>query len=405
MGKRFGVGIIGAGNILANHAIAYSSLPELATLVAVADVDEGHLQSAKRHFKFKAAYKDYRDLLSNPDVAIVSICTPPVLHCQMILDSLKANKHVLCEKPMATSLRDADVVIRQADQHPELCLSFVYQYRTDPFHNRTRNLIQTQQLGKLIMANVRVYARRTNAYYIPGSGRGTWSTEGGGVLMNQAIHQLDSLVSFLGEPLEVSASMDTHSRPIDAEDTLAGWVRFKNGACATVECTVCAHLDSFVLEIIGENAQVGIEGSPARHSGEWSLYSASSATRHALIRSSLHDYPNPPQNPKRAQIVAEKILCKLSGRSWLPPRHWGHTPYVREFLQSITATRSFCVSAREARRSLELAIALYISGFTGESVKLPIAGDAPFYEGMAAIANFRSSSRSSLQTYVNQQLE
>ena len=202
-GGRLGVGIIGAGNILANHCLAYSSFPDIATLIAVADVDEARLRSAKRRFKFKAAYTDYRDLLSNPEVDVVSICTPAAFHCQMVIDSLIANKHVLCEKPMATSLADADRIIHQAEKCPDLRLSFVYQFRTDPIHNRTRFLLQNQALGKIVMAKIRVHARRTNAYYTPRSGRGTWSIDGGGVLMNQAIHQLDSLISFLGDPVKL----------------------------------------------------------------------------------------------------------------------------------------------------------------------------------------------------------
>ena len=216
--------------------------------------------------------------------------------------------------------------------------------------------------------------------------------------MNQAIHQLDSLISFLGDPVEVSAVMGTFLRPIEAEDMLAGWVRFASGACATVECTVLAHQDIFTIDIIGEHSQIRIEGSPLCHRCLWSLSSSSSATKHALVRSALRDHPDPPRDPQRAEVMAEKIFCRLSGRTWLPPNHWGHTPYVKDFLESVSAAATSGVSSREAKKSLELATALYMSAFTGTSVTLPISGGIPFYEGIAAAVTSSTQAQAHYKT-------
>src|SRR5437899_9934278 len=113
-----GVGIIGAGAILKRHATAYRCLPELAKLIAVADIDEPRAGVAKREHGFLHAYTDYRALLDRKDIDVISICTPPASHASIVIDALEAGKHVLCEKPMALTLADADRMIQVADRYP-----------------------------------------------------------------------------------------------------------------------------------------------------------------------------------------------------------------------------------------------------------------------------------------------
>src|SRR5260370_145164 len=152
MGKSvLGVGVIGAGGIVRRHAVAYRCLPEFARLVAVADLDESRANAAKREHGFQETYTDYRDLLSRDDIAIVSICTPPHVHAPVVIDALNAGKHVLCEKPMARTLEEADQEIEAAERHPELKMSCVYQYRSDPTHRRGRQLIRHPTLGNVLI--------------------------------------------------------------------------------------------------------------------------------------------------------------------------------------------------------------------------------------------------------------
>ena len=88
--------------------------------------------------------------------------------------------------------------------------------------------------------------------------------------------------------------------------------------------------------------------------------------------------------PPRSTILAQKLQCKVRGRQWLPPRHWGHTPHVRDFLESVQSNRVVPVAPREARRSLELAVALYSSALTGERVSLPLDKNALYYRGISS---------------------
>ncbi len=378
-----GVGIIGTGVIARRHALAYRSLPELATLLAVADIDEQRAKGAQREHACRFAYTDYRELLAREDIQAVSICTPPQTHTAIVVDCARAGKHVLCEKPMAGTLEQADLAIEVAERLPHSHISYVFQYRSDPTHARIRHLVREGALGKIVLASARIRAKRTPAYYARVPGRGSWATDGGGVLINQAIHQLDTLISFLGTPDEVSAVMDTFLQPTEAEDTLAGWIKFECGAVASLECTTCAHEDSFAIEVVGENAQTAVRGSIDRHFCTWSLESKSSAVERALRARGMRNFPDLPTGPKLSTMRAQKLLCKVRGSQWLPPRHWGHTPHVREFLTAITSDREVPVPPREARRSQELAVALYASAITGAPVRLPVDDRSPFYRGVS----------------------
>jgi UDP-N-acetyl-2-amino-2-deoxyglucuronate dehydrogenase len=379
-----GVGVIGAGGIVRRHAVAYRCLPELAKLIAVADIDESRATAAKREHGFEEIYTDYRDLLSRDDIAVVSICTPPHVHSSIVIDALNAGKHVLCEKPMARTLEEADQEIETAERHPQLKMACVYQYRSDPTHLRVRQMIRDEALGRILMATVRVRAQRMPAYYAIAPGRGSRRIDGGGVLINQAIHQLDALISFLGTPVEVSAAMATFLQPTEGEDTLVGCIRFESGAFATIDCTVCAHDEWFAIEVLGENAQTTVRGTTDRHYCTWTLESKSSAVQRALRANGLRDFPDLPTGPKLSQVRAQKVICKLRGRKWLPPRHWGHTPHVRDFLNSVRTAGDPPVPPREARRSLELAAGLYAAAMTGETVRFPIDHNHPYYQGVSS---------------------
>ena len=244
-------------------------------------------------------------------------------------------------------------------------------------------MIRSNSLGKVLMATVRVRAKRMPGYYSAAPGRGSRRIDGGGVLINQAIHQLDALLSFLRNPTEASAVMNTFLQPTEGEDTLTGWVKFESGAFATIDCTVCAHEDWFAIEVLGENAQTMVSGTIDRHDCDWTIASKSSAVKRALRMTGQRAFPNLPSTQPLWRVRAEKLLCKLRGRRYLPPWYWGHTPYIREFLNSIGTSAHVPVPPLEARRSLELATGLYVSAMTGETARFPIGPGHAFYAGIA----------------------
>ena len=378
-----GVGIIGAGGIVKRHAVAYRSLPEFCRLVAVADIDISRANAAKREHGFAEAYSEYRELLARGDIHVVSVCTPPHAHSRIVIAALEAGKHVLCEKPMARTLEEADLEIEAAARQKSQKFSCVYQYRSDPAHRRVRAMVSSDSLGKIVLATLRVRAKRMRGYYAAAPGRGSRTIDGGGVLINQAIHQLDALISFLGQPVEASAAMDTFLQPTEGEDTLVGWVKFESGALAAIDCTVCAHDDGFAVEVLGENASATVSGTIDRHDCTWAVQSKSSAAKRALQITGLRDFPDLPQAQPLWRTRADKLVCKLRGRKYLPPWYWGHTPHIREFLTSIGSSDPAPVPPVEARQSLELATGLYAAAITGETVRFPIRQGDPYYAGFA----------------------
>ena len=377
-----GIGLIGAGNIVKRHALAYRALPELSRLVAVADLDIKRAHAARTNFGFAHALDDHRELLQRDDVDVVDICTPANHHARLVIDALEAGKHVLCEKPMATTLADADKIIQAAERHPDLKVSFVFQLRSDATHRRMRLMIEQGLIGKLVTANVTVHLRKKPAYYTSDPSRGSWRGDGGGVLINQAIHQLDALLSFMGNPVETSAVMGRFVQPIEAEDTITGWVKFESGAFASIDCTVCAQSKNFSIGVVGENAGLQVSGDPDKGSFGWKIKAGGSAAYKGLSAQGFKLSPSPPPPPKGVSLAIQKINAKIKRQPWIPPATWGHAPFIREFLTAVRSGAPSPVPPKEGRRSLELAAALYESALSGKPIKLPLTETSQVYNGV-----------------------
>jgi predicted dehydrogenase len=375
------VGIIGAGAVLKRNALAYLRLPELARLVAVSDIDGGRAEAARKLYGMQAAYENYDELLARDDVHVVGICTRPNLHPRLVIDAVRAGKHVLCEKPIAQSLEGADEIIAACEQHPESQVSCLYQWRRDPAVMMLNHLVEQDHLGRVVMADVHLRAWRDDSYY-QGGGRESWAVDGGGVLIVIAIHQIDMILSLLGDPVEVSARMDTTVKPSEAEDTLVAWVRFDSGALATIRCTICDQENRFAVEILGERARVGVRGGGGIHNCEWEVHARDAATERSLREIARQRAPHRGKGPGPLAVRVLERLSRLRGRPWLPPSRWWHTPFVRHFLEAVLSGGPAPVPPREARRSLELVTAIYQSAITGSSVRLPLDSSSPLYSGV-----------------------
>ncbi len=377
-----GIGIIGAGHIVERHLAAYRSLSDLARIVAVADIDLNRAEAAQRKAGAQFAFDDHRRLLERSDIGAVDVCTPANFHAPVVIDALQAGKHVLCEKPMATTLADADAILKEAQRNPKLAVNFVFQLRAEATHRRMRELIRNGEIGRPLVSSLNVRLRKKAAYFKSGVGRGTWKVDGGGVLINQAIHQLDALLSFLGDAIEASAVMHTFIQPTETEDTLAGWVRFAGGALATIECTTCAHGKHFAIDVLGENASMRIAGDPDGHAFDWQVKAPCATARNAIVNKGLKLVPPPSslQNPLASGFA--KLAAKIRGKQWMPPDHWGHTPFIRAFLEAIRGGNPGPVPVCEARRSLELCAALYESALHRRVVSLPLDSSSSVYNGV-----------------------
>ncbi|MBQ9264004.1 MAG: Gfo/Idh/MocA family oxidoreductase [Clostridia bacterium] len=213
-----GVGIIGCGMISGNHFHALGKLEGVA-LRAVCDIDEEKLQKAAAE-QHADGYADWHGLICRSDIDAVHICVPHNLHAEMSIAALRAGKHVLCEKPMGVSLHQAQAMEAAARESGKM-LTVCFQNRYNGASRRMKEVIDGGSLGNLLGGSAFVAWNRAEPYYQNSSWRGKWATEGGSVLINQAIHTLD-LLRWLAGTLQLqdcTMSAKRLGKTIETEDT------------------------------------------------------------------------------------------------------------------------------------------------------------------------------------------
>ena len=216
--EKLGVGVIGCGMISGNHFHALEKLENVA-LRAVCDIDEEKLQKA-----MEAQHVDgcanWRDLISRDDIDAVHICVPHHLHAEISIAALRAGKHVLCEKPMGVSLREARAMEAAALESGKT-LTVCFQNRYNGASKRMKEVIGSGTLGKILGGSAFVTWNRAEPYYQNSPWRGKWETEGGSVLINQAVHTLDLLRWLAGDLKLRDCTMSAKrlAEIIETEDT------------------------------------------------------------------------------------------------------------------------------------------------------------------------------------------
>jgi UDP-N-acetyl-2-amino-2-deoxyglucuronate dehydrogenase len=360
------VGVVGAGIAGRLHALGYLSAGSRARLVAVADVDLERAREMRKRFGFEDAIGGHRELLARSDIDVVSVCTPAADHAQVVLDAVRASKHVLCEKPITITEADAQSIMTSASEQPDLCVSCVFQHRDDPAVRGARWLLGQGAIGAVSAVHLSARVRRDAAYYA--GTRGQMRADGGGALMVQGIHVLDALTWLVGDVRSVSATMDTFVHSTDTEDTIAGWARLESGAIATIDCTTCAQRDEYRIDVLGATGSVHLGYRPG-WARTWDLETRSCSRRsaRALRRSAARRFP--PEARMRAGHVAGLATARLA-RTDRTPHHLGHGPHVRRFLLAIENGEPAPVALSDAARSVETVLAFYRSAALGEVVQL-----------------------------------
>ena len=211
-------GIVGCGNISGTHAEALQKIQE-AQLTACCDIDEekGRRFGEKHGCSF---YGNYLDMLKNGEIDAVIIATPHYLHGQMTLQAFEAGKHVLCEKPMAITVQEAEQVLAKWAERPDLHYAVCYQNRFNPSYAQLKTMIAQQAFGQLKGIKCELTWHRDKGYYEAASWKGTWKKEGGGTLINQAIHTLDVVTWMIELPEKIKGKIMTTllEETIEVED-------------------------------------------------------------------------------------------------------------------------------------------------------------------------------------------
>ncbi len=337
-----GIGILGCGNISRIHGDAIRRVPALR-LVSVCSRSLESAENTGSHFEVPA-YANLENFLADGALQAVSICTPSGTHSELGCRAARAGKHVLVEKPIDVSLERTDDLIKACNQSG-VHLGVTLQSRFLDAPRTLKNAVQNNRLGKLIMASAYVKWYRTDQYYASASWRGTLALDGGGALINQAIHTLDLLQWIVGAVAEVHAYSGRLLHPqIEGEDTLAATLRFRNGALGVVEAATSVY-PGFKrrLEITGTEGTAALEGD---NISTWILRDGSAN-------------PAPPANEvSDGSSNAMAIDCE------------GHRRVMEDFAQAIQDGRRPAVDGEEGRKSLELVTAIYRSVRLGTPVSL-----------------------------------
>ncbi|NLZ63413.1 MAG: Gfo/Idh/MocA family oxidoreductase [Lentisphaerae bacterium] len=235
--KKFKVGIIGCGRISRFHGIPVS-VQENATVTACCDLIAERAKDMAKLFGCKKTYTDYEEMIRKEKLSVVHICLPHYLHAPVAIRAMELGCHVLTEKPMAISMEQAEAMVETARKTGKT-LGVIFQNRYNAGSVLVKNCLDSGRLGKVLAAKSTVTWCRTPEYYTSSDWKGTWDKEGGGAIIDQAIHTLDLMCWFLGydiERVDCSLANRDHQGVIEVEDCADGLIVFRNGVRASFWC-------------------------------------------------------------------------------------------------------------------------------------------------------------------------
>lgn len=345
-------GIIGCGMIASFHAKAIHDAG--GTLVACFDKVQQAAERIGKEYNAKP-YVDLDAFLAHPDLEIVTIGTPSGAHCEPAVAAAKAGKHVIVEKPLEITLERCDMII-DACEKAGVTLSTVFPSRFHDSSQKIKKAIESGRFGRLTLGDAIVKWYRTQEYYDSGAWRGTWELDGGGALMNQAIHSVDLLSWLMGPVAEINASISllAHER-IAVEDTAVAAIRFQSGALGIIEATTAAYPGYLKrIEIHGATGSAVMEEEDII---KWDF--STSEEEDAEIR--------------------EAMANQLSGGGGAADPsaigHHGHAKQFKDVIDAINSGRKPFIDGYEGRKSVEIILAIYEAAEKGTTVKLPLSDD------------------------------
>jgi len=349
--KAVQVGVIGIGNIGFAHAscIFQNKIPGME-LVAVCDCDALRKAEAEIHLPGVPFYADYRDLLNNAQVDAVIVAVPHPMHGQIAIDAFEAGKHVLVEKPMEITASRARQLCEAAGKSGRQ-FGIMFNQRTGELFQKARELVRSGKLGDLertvwIVTNW----YRTQHYYDSGAWRATWTGEGGGVLMNQAPHQLDLWQWICGMPESVTAFCDTAKfHRIEVEDDATIFARFPGGATGVFITSTGEYPGTNRLEITLTKGKLVLEDNTLKW---WEL----ETDAHTVSKQSENSF-------ERIPMTYQEL--RPEGGST------GHAAILQNFANSILYGEELLAPGCDGLHEVLLQNAAYLSAWTGESITLP----------------------------------
>ncbi|HBJ11148.1 MAG TPA: gfo/Idh/MocA family oxidoreductase [Ruminococcaceae bacterium] len=335
------VAVIGCGSISCMHLDSAAALPQ-SEIVAVCDIKKDRAE-AKASLYGCRAYCDYRDMLLNEKLDAVHLCLPHYLHIPAARYFINNGVNVISEKPMSIGYKEAEATVQSAESL-NIKYSVVFQCRYNTPSVFVKQRIDNGRLGRVKCARVILTWCRQDNYYADSDWKGTWDKEGGGVVINQAIHSLDLANWFIGsDPICVQASLHNRNhKSIAVEDTAEGLIKYENGALLSFYTTNNYLIDEQVeIMLLCENGNARLSYNEAEIK----------YTNGETERSGNH-----PQ-----------MLAKYSSGK----EYWGtgHAMQINNFYNSILGRERLEISGRDALKIQRLICDIYKSGnFEGKSI-------------------------------------
>lgn len=349
------VGVIGIGNMGTAHAAClHEGRIDGMRLTAVCDLRAERLEECARRFPEAERFEDYRAMIHSGLVDAVIVAVPHPLHSDAAMAALDAGLHALTEKPIDVRVSKARQLCDAAKRSGKV-FAIMLNQRTNPLFRRAREIVQSGQLGAL-KRTVWIITNwyRTQFYYDSGSWRATWAGEGGGVLLNQAPHNLDLWQWICGMPTKVRAfCKEGKWHDIEVEDDVTAYVEYANGATGVFITTTgdCPGTNRFEVTLDG--------GKLVVENNELYMYKLE-----MFEQDFSKTWKNGFGTPK-----CEKIKVETDGFN---PQH---VEVLRAFAAHIMNGEPLVASGVEGIRGLTLANAMYLSSWTGETVELPLDED------------------------------
>ncbi|HOX58409.1 MAG TPA: Gfo/Idh/MocA family oxidoreductase [Candidatus Paceibacterota bacterium] len=349
------LGIIGLGNI-GQHHFGYLTGGKVsrAEVTAVSDAVTGKLEK----YKPLRTFTDPEELIRSGLVDAVIIATPHYQHTTLGITALKQGLHVMVEKPISAHKADAERLIAAHQQRPELVFAGMFQLRAEPRYLKMRKLIQSGELGEIVRISwIMTDWFRTEAYYASGGWRATWKGEGGGVLLNQCLHNLDALQWLLGMPARVRGFCQLgRFHDIEVEDNVSAYLEYAGGATGTFVSSTGESPGTNRFEIIGTRGKLLLEADKlALTRNEEDMIEFSRSARLGFAK---------------PEVWNVEIPFSASPN--------GHAVLMQNFVNAILDGEPLVAPGAEGIHSVELANVILYSSLTGQTVELPM--DSAAYE-------------------------
>lgn len=347
------LGMIGAGNIATAHIhnILEGKCPDIE-ITAVADRKESRRQWAREHLPDAAIFAEGSDLIAARPCDAVLIAVPHYQHPPLAIQAFRAGLHVMCEKPAGVYTLQVREMNAEADRHPELTFGMMFNQRTNCVYRKIKEMLDAGELGELKRVNWIVTDwYRTQFYYDSGAWRATWSGEGGGVLLNQCPHQLDLLQWLCGLPVRVHAFCHEGKwHDIEVEDDVTAYLEFANGATGVFITTTGDAPGTNRLEITGTRGRIICEDDRL-------TFDRLEVDERQWCATCREGFRKPD---------CRRVEVETDGQN---PQHVG---VLNAFAAHIRTGAPLVADGREGINGLMLSNAIHLSGWTGETVSLPI---------------------------------